>query len=170
MAADSDDDTAHSRAWVLLRCRGHGCAVPVEHAIETMRALPRTTVSGVPPWLLGISIVRGSPCPVVDLGCLLDGGRPTAPPRYLVVRAGAQRIALAVDAVTGVRHLDDSRLARLPALLQPAREHGLDGVTVVDGELLEVLESSRILPPDLFVLLDQAVAQPEPQEAAGQAP
>ena len=43
-------------------------ALPLEHVVETMRPLPVEPLGDAPRFILGLSIVRGEPIPVVDVG------------------------------------------------------------------------------------------------------
>jgi len=52
------------------------CALPLEAVIETMRPLPIDALGAMPPFVLGVSVIRGAPVVVVDAG-LLVGTRST---------------------------------------------------------------------------------------------
>ena len=55
-----------------------------------------------------------------------------------------RRVALAVDEVVGARRIDGSELERLPPLLSGASEM-VRAMAVLDGRLVEVLESGRLI-------------------------
>ena len=95
--------------------------------------------------------------PVVDLG-LLTGGR-SASGRFVTLRLGDRRAAVAVDAVVGVRAVDARLLQALPPLLRDAGAEVVDAIGVIDTELLVLLRAGRLVPEDVW----QAVA-------AGEAP
>lgn len=92
---------------------GETCAVHVQHAraVVTLGALTR--VPGAPAELIGVTNVRGSVVPVIDLRPVLGlGTRPVAAGASAVVlEDGDLRAALAVDRVVG--------LARFEAALPP---------------------------------------------------
>jgi chemotaxis signal transduction protein len=50
------------------------CAVPAERVPEIMRPLPIEPLSRMPCFVLGLSIIRRSPVPVIDARRLLNGG------------------------------------------------------------------------------------------------
>ncbi len=89
---------------VLFRVGACVCAIPVEHVAETMRPLPVERLAGLPPFVLGVSVVRGIPQPVVDAARMLDVAT-VAPGRFVALRVGARGVILAVEAVLGVRAL-----------------------------------------------------------------
>jgi purine-binding chemotaxis protein CheW len=112
--------------------------------IEIMRPLPVNPIAQAPECVLGMCVIRGEAVPVVDLARLLlaDAGEPT---RFVSVRAGERRIALAVDAVPGTLELSAARVAEVPALLSRASA-ALEAITTLDKTLLVLFESSRVLP------------------------
>jgi len=111
---------------------------------EIMRALPLRALSGLPPYVRGASLIRGQATPVVDLAVLL-GGQPLAQPaRYVVLRGGSP-LALAVDAVLGVRELPRAALGGLPRLLADCGSQHVHSLGSLDGELVPVLASTIVL-------------------------
>ena len=114
-----------------------------------MRPLPVEPVVGMPRFVLGISIIRGAPVVVVDLGLLLCG-HPSIATRAITVRTAARTIALYVDSVIGVRTLTEQSLEALPPLLDNAAADALTAIAALDHELFLVLQGAKILPSDLW--------------------
>ena len=131
---------------VVARVGARLCAIPLAHARETMRLLPIEPVADAPPFVLGLSIIRGEALPVVDLGALLGGGGERT--RLVTLRAGQRSLAIAVDAVLGVQSLDDAALAAAPALTQATRPDLIEAIGVLDAQLLVVLRAARLLSED----------------------
>jgi purine-binding chemotaxis protein CheW len=108
-----------------------------------MRPCPVERVEAAPPYLAGLAVIRGETIPVVDAALLLSGlSGPVT--RFVVLRVGQRRIALAVAEVIGTQVLEADALAELPPLLLGSNEL-IRGLGVLDGQLLEVLESGRLL-------------------------
>src|ERR1041385_6746695 len=105
---------------VICRVGSRFCAFPVEHAEETMRPLPLEQLAGVPRFVAGVSIIRGSATPVVDARRLLGADETESPGRFLTLKIGERRVALAVDAVVAVRDLGTQAVQELPPLLHEA--------------------------------------------------
>lgn len=120
------------------------CGLPLKHIIETMRPLPVSPFEGMPPFVSGLSIIRGLPVPVVDLGRLLTDDRDARCERWVLTHAEGRHVALAVERVIGVRSL--SALSALPPLLGEASAEFVSRVGALDARVLVMLESSRILP------------------------
>jgi purine-binding chemotaxis protein CheW len=143
---------------LVVGVKGRLCAVPLAHVIEIMRPLAVEPISDVPSFVQGISIIRGIPTPVVDLGALL--GMPNgAADRFVTLRAGERQVALSVDSVLGVRELDASKIGELPPLLQGASKDAIEAMGTLDEQLLVVLSAGWELPDEVWqTLIAQEVA------------
>ena len=124
-----------------------------------MRVLTIDPVPGMLPFILGLSIIRGMPVPVVDIGSLL--GAPDSRGRYFVsVDAGGLPVALTVDEIPGFLRIPEDVLAPLPPLLRDAANGAVAALRARDGQLLILLDTARLVPAQLFVELNQAGATP----------
>lgn len=149
--------TGSPRETVLLvRAGARLCGLPVAAVGETMRPLPVSPLAGAPAWVLGLSVVRGEPLPVVDLAALLGGSPEEAPGRFVTVRAGGRAAALAVAGVIGLLQLDPGGARTLP-LVRDACAGALESLRTLDGDLLVVLGAARLVP--------DGVAAPRPEAA-----
>jgi purine-binding chemotaxis protein CheW len=133
--------------WLLCRAGSSLFALPLGQVVETMRILPVEPVAGAPPYVRGLSIVRGTPTPVVDIA-LLCGGRTVPSRRLVTVRAGARIIALALETVLGVRSFNSDE--PLPPLLREAASEVVSAIGRLDAELLLFLSAARAIPEELF--------------------
>jgi len=104
-----------------------------------------TRVPGAKPWMLGLSNVRGSLLPVIDLQVYLGGKAivPSKDSRVLVLRLRGLVVGLLVPSVQGMRHFNLSE--RLPN----ARMKGALGAYVyeafnLDGEVWPVLSMTAL--------------------------
>jgi purine-binding chemotaxis protein CheW len=129
------------------------CALPLEHVEETMRPLAVEAIAGVPSFVRGLAVVRGSPIPVVDAASLLSGDA-SHPTRFVTVKTGSRRIALAVDAVVGVVEIPLGSLDALPVLFQYASLDVISAIGTLDADLLLVLRSTRLIPEELWAVLE----------------
>ncbi len=134
-----------ARAMLVFRVRDRLCAIPVAEIDETMRPLP---ISGVPSphrFLVGVTRLRGAPVPVVDAGALMAADGPPRFGRFVVLRIGDRRVALAVEKVVGVRWMPAGVLHPLPPLLSAAPHDAVAAIASLDRELLVVLGGGRLL-------------------------
>ncbi len=134
-------------ADLSLACRVHQhvCMLPLAGVVETFRPLPVESLAETPPFVLGVSIIRGEPVPVVDAGALVSG-KPSEAGRYVTISIGERRVALAVGSVLGVRSFPKSSLHDLPSLIAHDGSGRIAALGALDGALLVFLESARIVP------------------------
>ena len=141
---------------LIVQVQAGSCALPLMHVTETMRPLPIESIACALPFVRGISIIRGAPTPVVDLGVLL-GTSDGAPGRFVTLRLGGRQVALSVNAVEGIRALDALTLQRLPPLLHGVSQEIIEAIGTLDEQMLIVLRSGWQLPESVW----QAVAARE---------
>ncbi|HEX8910049.1 MAG TPA: chemotaxis protein CheW [Anaeromyxobacteraceae bacterium] len=134
---------------VVVQAGAGLCALPIRAVTETMRPAAARPLAGAPPFVAGVAIVRGVPTPVIDLAALLGGAPEEAPGRWVIVRCGARLAALAVRGVVGVTSLPGAAETQVP-LLDGAASGAVAALRALDGELLVVLEESRLVPEDVL--------------------
>lgn len=131
------------------------CAIPAQDVVEIMRSLPIEPIAGLPEFVRGVSVVRGVPIPVIDLAALLQtGDSPDSCRRFVTIRIGERRAAVAVREVIGLRNLDLTQLRELPSLLQGSESELIQAIGARDAELLIVLRSTRIVPDEIWTALE----------------
>jgi len=139
-----------AQKYVLCRAGSRRYALPVTHVVETMRPLPVTPIAGAPSGVLGLAVIRGAPTPVVDLASLVGADRAEPAGRFVLVTSGARRVALAVAEVLGVHPIERAAFEALPPLLGDAASGAVRSVAALDGELLAVIDSARLVPPSFW--------------------
>jgi purine-binding chemotaxis protein CheW len=135
---------------LLFRSNAARCAVGLSEVVEVTRPLPVTPVTeDGAAFVDGVCVVRGIPVPVVNVGTLLGGERSSAS-RYVVVRDGDRRVALAVDEVLGIREVPADSLHDLSPLLAAAKSELVATLGVVDAEPLLFLRDVRLVPDSVW--------------------
>ena len=143
-------------SWLLCRTGSHHFALPMQRVVETMRMLPIESVAGCPPIVRGLAVIRGAPTPVIDVALLFDGQCGQCE-RLVTVRTGKRTVALAMQAVVGIREMADDELDDLPPLL--GNVEAIAGLKALDQQLVFLLCTARIIPDDILFQLDTAGAQ-----------
>jgi purine-binding chemotaxis protein CheW len=146
---------------LVVRAHAYLCALPLSLVIEAMRPLPIEPLGGVPPFVRGMSIIRGEPTPVIDLALLLGAPR-EMPWRFVTIRVAGKQVALSVGAVAGIYDLDPRVMDRLPTLLRGASTEFVDSVRILDEQFLFALRSRWELPAEVW----QAMTEQQAQEVA----
>jgi purine-binding chemotaxis protein CheW len=143
-----------SSSWLICRAGNLLCALPIEQVIEIMRVLPIEAFSGAPDYVCGLSIIRGAPVPVVDIG-LIIGSEAGERMRLVVFRSQTRLIALAVGEVLEISAIAADKLAQLPPLLGDTAPEAVSAIGARNTELLVFLRSSRLVPDNVLTRLDQ---------------
>lgn len=144
------------RPVVLVRTRALACALPAAAVVETMRPLPVQPLAGQPAFVRGIAVIRGAPTPVVDLAALVSGGDAAPAARFVTVRVGDRRVALAVETVLGLTRLAPSVEAGLGPLLGYVSEAAVTALGALDSSLLVVLDTTRVVPEEVWRACERA--------------
>lgn len=142
---------------LIFRAKELVCALPLATVEEIMRPLPVRPLEGAPPFVTGISVVRGAPVPVVDAGTLLSG-EASSPRRLIALKVVNRRAALAVDDVLGLRTLPPETLSTLPPLLRDGRSDAIELIGTLDADFLLVLRSGRLVPDSVWTRIERQEA------------
>jgi purine-binding chemotaxis protein CheW len=137
---------------LIFRAGSLLCALPLDAVIETMRPLPTRPLAGTPPFVRGISLLRGVPAPVLDVARLLAGEEATVD-RYITVRTEHGPVAFAAGTVLGIRGTPRGG----PAVYPGVSSRLVAGVGTLDDQPLLLLQSMRVLPEDVWLAAAEAV-------------
>lgn len=137
--------------YLLVELGSKCCAFSVGDVVETMRPLDTEPLPNMPPFMLGIAVIRGLPTPVVDLAWLLGDAKTRTASRYVSIRVEGDRIvALAVPTVPKLREMASDELTDLPPLLGHADEGRIVRLGKLDERLLLVLNKGALLSPEFW--------------------
>ena len=156
----TDRATEVSSVFVVM-AGARACALPLHHVAETMRPLPIKPVAGTPSFICGVSIIRGTPTPVVDLKALLENSE-NSPSygRFVTLKLENRRVVVGVDSVVGLITLDSAQLGDLPPLLRDVNADLVESFGSRDAELLLVLRAARIVSDEVWSTLAKAESLP----------
>ena len=145
----TDGETAGGVTSLVFRAGALLCALPLDEVIETMRPLATRPLAGTPPYVRGISVMRGVPTPVIDVSRLLRGDQ-GEPERYVAVRTERGPVALATGPILGIRDTTADIGRGHPALLGGGSKSFIAGVGTIDAEPLLLLQSMRAVPDEVW--------------------
>jgi purine-binding chemotaxis protein CheW len=111
---------------------------------EIMRPLPLERVARAPAVVMGLSLIRGEPTVVLDLGGLLGASQNADAQRYVALRVEQRSVALAVEEVLGIGPLP-ATLHELPPLLSSAQAELVSELGALDSALMLVLKAARVI-------------------------
>jgi len=131
--------------YLLVRSGSIVCAIPAREVSETMRPLPTESISGMLPFVRGLSVIRGRPTPVIDLTAVLEGSAPGAVTRFVTLKGGGRPVALAVEEVIGIRDLAADSLESIGLVLDERQSDLVRQIGALDERVLMVLRTSRVV-------------------------
>lgn len=156
----SDRPTDLKPVFVVM-VGAHACAFPLHHVVETMRPLPIKHLADTPGFVRGLSIIRGTPTPVIDLKALLENCENC--PSYgcfVSLKLDDRRVVIGVDSVVGLINLHSVQLAELPPLLKDVSANLIESFASLDSKLLLLLRAVRLVPDEVWTTLKEAEARP----------
>lgn len=145
-----------NESFLLCRIGSRIGALALKDVRETMRPLPIEPMAGMPPFVLGLAVIRGLPTPVVDAGRLVGSSTSPSstvspsPARFVSLKLGERTAALSVDAVLDVRSLPAEMLSTIPPLLSGGDAELVSIIGALDAKLLLVLEAARLVPDSVW--------------------
>jgi len=142
--------------FVTFKASGTRFALPARSVDEITPLVSMNLLPGAPGYLAGLMNHRGKSLPVADMTLLLTGkaSRPWASTRIMIVQAGpGLMLGLMAERVLKAMELDPGTFT-LPGA--PSAPY-VRGVATAGGELIQVIEIEKILPPDLVVSLKAAL-------------
>jgi purine-binding chemotaxis protein CheW len=140
---------------LIVTAGTRACAIPARDVVETMRPRPVEAIAGLPAFVWGVSVSRGVPIPLIDLGTLLQSGyRRDSCGRFVTVRIGERRAAVAVDSVVGLRNFGLTAVEELPPLLRDSDSPVIEAIGTRDAQLLVVLRAIRLVPDETWIALE----------------
>lgn len=141
--------------FLLCRLGTSWCALGLQGLGEVMRPQPVDPVAGLPEFLDGLAIIRGTPLPVVNLPKLLCGAAstPCDQERFVTAESDGQQLALRVDEVAGIVPLQSDIWNRLPSLWDGLQSRQLAALGSHQGQLVMLLRRANLLSEDEWKLL-----------------
>jgi len=125
------------------------CALRLDEVIETLRPLAVRPLAGTPPFVRGVTIMRGVPAPVVDVARLL-GDEQAEVARFVAVRTERGPVAFATGPVLGIRATTADAPTASGALIGGAPGGLVAGVGTLDAEPVLLLQSMRVVPDEVW--------------------
>lgn len=120
-------------------------------SVREIRGWTRATpLPHAPAHVRGVINLRGTVLPVVDLSVRLGMAPVEGDARnvIIVVQVGTQTVGLLVNAVSDILALPRSELQPPPELAADAAHRFIEALTIVDGQMIRVLDLAAVLPDD----------------------
>ena len=132
---------------VVLELAGEAYAVEIGRVQEIIRMQPITRIPNGPPWIEGVTNLRGRVIPVLDLRRRLGlpAGQTTRRSRIVVAELGEHTVGLVVDGVSEVLRVPPEAVEPPSSLVTTADSVYLRAVANIGERLVLLLDLSRLL-------------------------
>ena len=146
--------------YIGFRLHSGEFAIPINRVREIINLPAITRIPQSPPYLNGITNLRGSVIPVVNLKQLINipengngGGT-----KVIVIASGRITFGLLVDGISGVIGIDEGTIES-PENLPQGHGDQVEGVAKLDGRLVVLLDTKKLIPLSDVSLLEDAAAE-----------
>jgi chemotaxis protein CheZ len=131
--------------------------IPILRVREIITMPSITVLPNLPSYIKGITNLRGSVIPVVNLKNLLNSNGSSETGRVvIVISAGKITFGIIVDGITGVVKIDEANI-EAPDKIISSNADLLEGVAKFDNRLIVLLNTKKILPVDDISLLEDTI-------------
>lgn len=131
--------------------------IPILTVREIITMPSITVLPNLPPYMEGITNLRGTVIPIVNLKHLLHSGNGEMPSKtIIVISAGRITFGIIVDGITGVVKVDEAQIEPSDKLISTNAEL-LEGVAKIGNRLIVLLNTKKILPLDDMSLLEDTI-------------
>jgi len=131
--------------------------IPILNVREIIRTPSVTALPHLPEYIDGVTNLRGSIIPIVNLKSLFDNctGDCTGS-TVIVIATGKITFGIVVDGITGVVNVDKSRIDPPEGFFSGNIDH-IEGVAKLEDKLIVLLDTRKLMPVDDISLLEEAV-------------
>jgi purine-binding chemotaxis protein CheW len=123
----------------------YGVNIAAVESIIKMQAI--TQLPHTPPYVKGVTNLRGSVLPVLDLRIrfALEAQEDTRQTRIMIVTMGSIKAGIIVDGVSEVLRVSEESIEPLPPMLNSVDSAFLKGIARLESRLIILLDLSRVL-------------------------
>ena len=130
--------------------------IPILKVREIISTPKVTALPHVPAYIDGVTNLRGSIIPIVNLNSLLYSGTDDCSgSTVIVIATGRITFGIVVDGITGVVKVDKSRIDPPDGFFSGNIDH-IEGVAKLENRLIVLLDTRKLLPVDDISLLEEA--------------
>jgi purine-binding chemotaxis protein CheW len=147
----SEEEVTDSLSMLLFRIGDEWYAIRVGDVREIFQEYDVTALPCTPPFILGVTNVRGEILSVTD-PALLTGlgkivGTDGAQPPAVVVTSGGVTTALVVDEIGDIVEVSNTSIEPPVSMIDRAQAAFVVGSVFIDGMMVGLLDAGRVLEP-----------------------
>lgn len=131
--------------------------IPILKVREIIGLPPITKMPQSPPYIEGVTNIRGSIIPIINIKRLagLDKAEQKGD-RVIIVASGKAAYGILVDSITGVINIDESSIEPPENVINRSSDI-IGGIIKIDSRILVLLDTSRLIPYEDQSLLEDVI-------------
>jgi len=137
--------------WVGFELASQAFALRIGCVREVVPSASFEPVPGAPPFVLGVSALRGRILPVIDLHGRLQIDSAMAINKasncLIVVDVAGESLALRVDRIGQLYAFEAGRIKTAPSVSAPGTDDAVSGMVVFDDSMLSLLDVNALVDP-----------------------
>lgn len=137
---------------------GNEYTVPILKVQEIIKIPQITKMPGVPPYIEGITNLRGRIVPVVNLKKILGISEVNSGSKVIVVSSGKITFGALVDDITGVVNIEESQVEPAEGVIQHGQNQ-IEGVARLGDKLLVLLDTKKLIPLEDQSLFEEEIVE-----------
>jgi purine-binding chemotaxis protein CheW len=168
MAETAQTDQSNTSQFVGFQLDGQAYAFRIEQIQEIVILDRVTRTPQVPAYCEGVSNLRGSIIPIINLRTLfgLEPRAADGETRTIVVNVGERTMGCTVDMVSQVVRIPDDAIQPAPETVTADGAGYITGFAKLDGELVIILDIDHLLDPEQLDTIKPAAALAGGQESS----
>ncbi|MBI4688371.1 MAG: protein phosphatase CheZ [Nitrospirae bacterium] len=136
--------------------------IPILKVQEIINLPVVTKLPQAPPYMEGISNLRGKIVPIVNLKRLVGLTATEAGQKAIIVSSGRITFGVLVDDITGVITIDDSAIEPAESFMSSHIEQ-VEGVAKVDDKLVVILDTKKLIPVEDVSMFEDEIFEVKEQ-------
>ncbi|NJC87313.1 MAG: hypothetical protein FIA97_06740 [Methylococcaceae bacterium] len=132
--------------YIGFHLHGSEYAIPITKVREIINLPEITTLPDSPAYLQGVTNLRGSVIPIVNIKRLMQLPEiEQSAPKVIVIASGKMTFGVLVDDITGVENIDDASIES-PESMRHGRVEQVEGVAKLGNRLVVLLDPKKLIP------------------------
>ncbi|MBF0506104.1 MAG: protein phosphatase CheZ [Nitrospirae bacterium] len=150
--------------YIGFLVNGNEYTVPINKVQEIINLPQITQMPQSPPYVEGITNIRGKIITIVKLRKFLGFPDKDGPQKVIVLASGRVAFGILVDGITGVISIEDSNIEHAETFMDDTGE-AVDGVAKIDDRLIIMLDPKKMIPhQDMHFFEDEIIEYKEAGE------
>ena len=140
----------HEEQLVVFTLANEHYGVDIAAVESIIKLQPITSVPQTPAFVEGLTNLRGTVLPVIDLRKRFDlpAGEATKETRIVVAEVNGETVGMVVDAVTEVLRVPEQDIEPPSPIVAPVDPAFITGIAKIDERLVILLDLAKVLSPE----------------------